>query len=102
MSIIAKYRGKKGVDYIFEYLDVDSFENLEKTKCTQVYAVCFCEGKMIIVFNGHNITWGLIGGTIEKGESFEETLKREIQEESVMCTHIWRFLLQWRNEHTYG
>ncbi|MEK7471174.1 MAG: NUDIX domain-containing protein [Patescibacteria group bacterium] len=27
---------------------------------------------------------GLIGGTIEKGESFEETLKREIQEESNM------------------
>jgi len=21
---------------------------------------------------------------------------------SVMCTHIWRFLLKWRNEHTYG
>ena len=20
----------------------------------------------------------------------------------VMCTHIWRFLLKWRNEHTYG
>ena len=20
---------------------------------------------------------------------------------TVMCTHIWRFLLQWRNEHTH-
>ena len=27
---------------------------------------------------------GLIGGTIEKGETFEETFKREIQEESNM------------------
>lgn len=84
MNITEKYKGKSGVDYIFEYSDMNSFNDLDKTKCTQTYAVCFCNGKIVIVFNGPKKTWGLVGGTIEKGESFEETLKREIQEESNM------------------
>lgn len=84
MNITEKYKGKAGVDYIFEYSDADSFDDLDKTKCTQTYAVCFCDGKMVIVFNGNSKRWGLVGGTIEKGESIEETLVREIQEESNM------------------
>jgi GrpB-like predicted nucleotidyltransferase (UPF0157 family)/8-oxo-dGTP pyrophosphatase MutT (NUDIX family) len=39
------------------------------------------ENKICIVNNGGEFKWGLIGGTIEKGESFEDTLKREIIEE---------------------
>jgi len=84
MNLTAKFKGYSGVDYIFEYSDTDSFDDLDKTKCTQVYAVCFCDGKMVIVHNGKKDTWGLVGGTIEKGETLEETLKREIQEESNM------------------
>lgn len=84
MNITEKFKGYSGVDYIFEYSDADSFDDLDKTKCTQVYAVCFCDEKIVIVHNGKKNKWGLVGGTIEKGESFEETLKREIQEESNM------------------
>ncbi len=84
MNLTAKFKGYSGVDYIFEYSDADSFDNLDKTKCTQTYAVCFCGEKMVIVHHGKKDSWGLIGGTIEKGESLEETLKREIQEESNM------------------
>jgi 8-oxo-dGTP pyrophosphatase MutT (NUDIX family) len=84
MNLTAKFKGYSGVDYIFEYSDADSFDNLEKTKCTQIYGVCFYDGKIVIVFNSIKKTWGLAGGTIEKGESFEETLKREILEESNM------------------
>lgn len=84
MNIKENYKGHSGVDYIFEYSDADSFDDLDKTKCTQTYAVCFCDEKIVIVHNGKKDTWGLVGGTIEKGESFEETLKREIQEESNM------------------
>lgn len=51
MNLTAKFKGYSGVDYIFEYSDADSFDNLDKAKCTQTYAVCFCEGKIVIVFN---------------------------------------------------
>ena len=65
----------------FEYFDCDDFSILEKEKCTQCYAVCFVEEKVVIVHNGKKDTWGLIGGTIEKNERLEETLKRETLEE---------------------
>lgn len=84
MKIIEEYTGHAGVKYIFEYQDADSFDDLPIKRCKQCYAVCFCDDKMIIGYGGHKDLWGLIGGTIEEGESLEETLKREIQEEANM------------------
>ncbi len=84
MNITNNYLGKSGVEYILEYADADSFDALDKTKCTQVYGVCFYGDKIVIGYGGKKQAWGLIGGTIEDGETFEETLKREIQEESNM------------------
>jgi len=53
MIITKKYRGKSGVDYIFEYQDSDSFDNLDYSKCRQVYGICFMDDdKMIIGFDG--------------------------------------------------
>lgn len=66
------------------YHDADSFENVDPEKTTQAYGVCFYGDKMVIGFGGKKKNWGLVGGTIEKGETFEETLKREIIEESNM------------------
>lgn len=82
--ITENYKGENGVEYIFEYSDAESFNHLEHSRCRQVYAVCFCDDKMAIGYGGHKNSWGLIGGTIEEGEDFEQTLKREIQEESNM------------------
>jgi len=84
MKIVDNYIGKSEVKYIFEYEDADSFEHLEYERCRQTYGVCFCEDKMVIQLNGKTGRWGLVGGTIEAGEKFEETLKREVQEESNM------------------
>src|SRR3990167_3993508 len=84
MNLTNSYKGHSGVEYIFEYSDADSFDELPKENCTQTYAVCFCDGKIVIGYGGHKKSWGLIGGTIEKGEAFEETLRREIKEESNM------------------
>lgn len=84
MNLINKYKGHAGVEYIFEYSDKDSFDDLDISKCTQAYGVCFYEDKIVIGYNGKKKTWGLVGGTIEKGETLEQTLVREIQEESNM------------------
>lgn len=84
MKVTENYIGNSGVKYIFEYEDADSFDNLEYDKCRQVYGVCFCGEKLVIQLNGKSGDWGLVGGTIEKGETFEQTLKREVIEESNM------------------
>lgn len=38
----------------------------------------------MIGFGGQKNAWGLIGGTIEKGGTLEQTLRREIKEEANM------------------
>ncbi len=84
MQITREYIGFSKVKYIIEYNDTDEFGSLDYSKCQQTYGVCFYGDKLVIGFGGRKHDWGLIGGTIEKGESFEETLLREIQEESNM------------------
>lgn len=84
MNLTNTYRGHSGVEYIFEYSDADSFDDLDLSKCRQTYGVCFYGEKIIIGYGGAKKNWGLIGGTIEKGETLEQTLRREIQEESNM------------------
>ncbi|HSX35710.1 MAG TPA: NUDIX domain-containing protein [Patescibacteria group bacterium] len=73
-----------GQSFGIEYNDVDSFEKLPHKNCRQVYGLCFYKGSLVIGYNGAKQTWGLVGGTIEPGESFRQTLDREVQEESNM------------------
>jgi hypothetical protein len=51
MTLTQKYKGKDRVDYIFEYHDADSFEDLPKEKCRQAYGIAFHGDKFIIVNN---------------------------------------------------
>jgi 8-oxo-dGTP pyrophosphatase MutT (NUDIX family) len=75
----------QGVKHTFEYHECDDFDTLPQDRCKQIYGVCFVEpNKIVIGFGGNKHAWGLIGGSIEKGETFEETFVREIQEESNM------------------
>lgn len=84
LPLKSSYIGHSGVEYIFEYFDADSFDELDYSLCKQTYAVCFVGEKIVIVFQESKKMWGLVGGSIEKGETFEQTLKREIREESNM------------------
>jgi 8-oxo-dGTP pyrophosphatase MutT (NUDIX family) len=84
MNLTSKWIKEDGTEFVFEYQDMDSFDELDKTKCTQTYGVCFYNDKMIVGYNKVDKSWSLVGGTIEKGETFEETLRREIKEEANM------------------
>src|SRR3989344_3729492 len=58
----------------------DDFSQMKDVK--QAYGICLDKnGRMLIISNRANM-WGLPGGTVEKGETFEETLKREVDEEA--------------------
>lgn len=69
------------------YTDEHSFEHLPYHQCKQVYGVCFYMDKMVVVYStndGQGDSWILPGGGKEEGETYEETLIREIQEETNM------------------
>lgn len=73
-----------GSSYKLVYEDYDNFNHLNKDMVRQSYGVCFCQGKIVLGYRGKKATWGIIGGTIETGETFEQALAREITEESNM------------------
>ena len=77
--ITEEYTGKSGVKYILEYHDA-----LDYSLVRQAYGVLFVGDEIVIGFGGNKKDWGLIGGTIEEGETYVETLYREIHEESNM------------------
>lgn len=82
--ITKEYTGAAEVTYIFEYFECDSFDDLPQQDIKQCYAVAFNGNNIVIVHNGKKDTWGLVGGSVEEGETPEETLIREVQEESNM------------------
>lgn len=84
MDVIKQNLNYFGRIFKLEYWSVDSFDDLEKEKCKQSYEVCFTGERMVIVFNKKNGSWILPGGTIENGESWDDTLIREVKEESNM------------------
>ncbi len=80
-----EYIGHAGVKYLFEYFDSDHLDNLPIEKIKQCYAIAFYEDKFIVVNNKNKPnSYTPIGGGVDKDEKPEQTLIREIKEESNM------------------
>lgn len=58
---------------------------------TQVYGVCFTKNNKILIVNDLG-NWKLPGGTPEKGETPEETLKREVFEEATVIIKNYQMI----------
>ena len=72
-----------GREYKLVWHDCDSFDEIKDKDLQQSYGVCFYNDKLVIGGDGNN-KWNLIGGHIEKGETPEVALEREVVEESNM------------------
>lgn len=73
-----------GNEWVYEYFDSVNFEELPQDRIKQAYGVCFYGDDMVIGYGGLKKGWGLIGGSLEPGETYENALVREIKEESNM------------------
>lgn len=76
-----------GKVYLLRYSEHDCFDHLPYEQCKQVYGVCFSDDKMVVVYSTNDKQgdkWILPGGSKEKGETYEQTLIREVQEETNM------------------
>lgn len=65
------------------YFEGDPLENLEGVLLGGVRGYCFYKDKFVLV-NSNNDHWGPPGGGMEKGENFDQALRREVLEESNM------------------
>ncbi len=89
MRTITSITTHNGIEYINEYTDTDSFDHLPKESCSQCYAFAFLKdnpARGFIIVN--NITkpgsYTPVGGSVESGEHPDQTLIREVKEESNM------------------
>lgn len=70
----------KGTKHDLELYEADDISDLGFTN--QCQAVPFVDDGHIVIFKHIDGYYSLPGGTVEEGEKFEETLKREVMEES--------------------
>lgn len=70
----------KGTKHDLELYEADDISDLGFTN--QCQAVPFVDDDHVVLFKHIDGYYGLPGGTVEEGEKFEDTLKREIMEEA--------------------
>ncbi len=72
----------EGERYDLHHIDTDNFNEIPDELKLKAHAVCIHNGKMLIVNHPEWDIWSIPGGTREDDEFIEETLKREVLEET--------------------
>lgn len=79
----------KGIRHELELYESDEYPDGYINQCQ---AVCFLDNENIVLFKHIDGYYSLPGGSVEKGEKFEETLKREVMEESACEVKKCKFI----------
>ncbi len=69
---------------------------------TQALGICFTPERQIVLVTWNGTDWTLPGGTIEPGETLEQTLTREVWEEACARVRACAYLGCQRVEHLDG
>lgn len=84
MEIKSSYTNSAGEVIPIIYRNIFSVEELGGRKVMGVHAYCFVGDKMVIVYTKTGKSWSPPGGSVEKDETPEEAVTREVLEESNM------------------
>ncbi len=76
------FREINGVEVKSVFKREEEFKVDSNKLVTQISGVCFTRFGEVLIISGRSGKWGIPGGKPEEGESFEETLRREVEEEA--------------------
>lgn len=87
-DLISSFEFRGHVDV--EWFDVPDKFSIPDPPWQQVYALGNLDGKVPVVYYDENPEdYNLPGGNVEEGESIEETMRREVQEEANLVVTSW-------------
>ncbi len=85
MIIKDSYTSKRtGLTQDISYEEMFDFESIRDLPIRAAGAFCFYKDKLVLVYAKRRDSWEIPGGGRENGETFEESITREIKEESNM------------------